>query len=239
MKADSGFPRGRLHQAHELPLGCRQRAVGHVVDKSDCQHAVADVAVTADFIGLPRVHWRQRGADDGPMSVELERHGKRSFRCFEPRMSRAGGTESLIDVFDDVADMFDADRKADGFGQDAGHALLLGRHLAMSGRGGVARKRLRVAYIDEPRDQLQRIIEGLAGLKAAIDAEREQRRCIAVKLFLDQRVVWALRKAGIVDPFDARIIAQEIGDLAGVLDMTFDAKRHGLDPLQQQERIER
>src|SRR6516164_8701778 len=101
-------------------------------------------------------------------------------------MSRADGTESLIDVFDHVADMFDADRKPDGLGQNAGHALLLGGHLAMGSRGGVTRKRLSVADIDEPRDQLQRIIEGLAGLKAALDAERKQRRGIAVKVFLDQ-----------------------------------------------------
>src|ERR1700745_2594447 len=109
------------------------------------------------------------------MSVEQERHGECLLRRFQPRMSRARGTESLIDILDDVGDMFDADRKPDGFWLNAGHALLLNRHLAVSSGGGVTCKRLRVTDIDEPCDQLQRIVEGLAGLKSALDAEREQR----------------------------------------------------------------
>jgi len=222
---DAAFTRPGHQKAYELSFGGLQRRVGHVVDESDRQYAIGDVAVAVDLIGPPWLRRRQRGADDGPMSVEQERHGRCSFRRFKPRTSRAGGSKSLIDIFDDVADMFDADRKPDGFGQNAGHALLLGGHLAVSGGGRVTRKRLRVADVDEPRDQLQRIVEGLAGLKTALDAEGEQRRGVAVEIFLDQRVVRALGKAGIVDPFDARVTAQEVGDLAGVLDMALDAER--------------
>ena len=137
-------------------------------------------------------------------------------------MPRAGLRQRLVDILDDVGDMFDADRKPDGFRQHAGHALLFGRHLAVGGRSRVAGERFRIADIDEPRDQLQRVVEGLAGLEAALDAEGEQRRRVAVEIFLDQRVIGAVGEAGIVDPGDARIVAQEFGDLARVLDMPFD-----------------
>src|SRR6185312_4372182 len=63
--------------------------------------------------------------------------------------------ERLVDVLDDVLDMLDTDREADGFRQNAGHALLLRRHLAVRGGGRMAGKRFGVADIDESRDQLQ------------------------------------------------------------------------------------
>src|ERR1700730_7859565 len=130
-------------------------------------------------------------------------------------------------------------READGFRQHAGDALLLRCHLAMRGARRMAGERLCIADIDEPRDQLQRVVEGLAGLHAALDAEGEPRRGVAVEIFLDQRIVGAVGETGVIDPVDTRIAAQEFGDLACVLDMPLDAQRHGLDALQQQERIER
>ena len=59
------------------------------------------------------------------------------------------------------------------------------------------------------------------------------------RYFWTSGVIGAVGEARIVDPVDARIGAQEVGDLAGVLDMALDAQRHGLDPLQQQEGVER
>ncbi len=52
-------------------------------------------------------------------------------------------------------------------------------------------------------------------------------------------MIGAVGKAGIIDPLDARIGAQEVRDLGRVLDMPFDAQRHRFDALQQQEGIER
>src|SRR5690348_3290523 len=76
------------------------------------------------------------------------------FRGLEPRRSRAGPGQRLVDVLDDVVDMLDADREAYGFGQHTGQPLLLGRHLAMRGRCRMAGQRLRIADINEARDQL-------------------------------------------------------------------------------------
>src|ERR1700716_1011725 len=145
------------------------------------------------------------------------------FRGLKPLMLRAGQRERLVDILDNVGGVFDADRKPDGFRQNAGQALLLGGHLAMRGRSGMAGEGFCIADIDQPRDQLQRVIEGLAGLKPALDAECEQGRSVAIKVFLHQRVIGAVGKAGIIDPRDARIAAQEVRDLARVLDMPFDA----------------
>src|ERR1700761_6011432 len=86
------------------------------------------------------------------------------FRRLEPMA--AGGRERLVDVFDNVGAVLDADRQADGFGQDAGHALLLGRHLAMGGRRRMTCERFGIANIDQPGDQLQRIVKRLAGFVA-------------------------------------------------------------------------
>jgi hypothetical protein len=90
-------------------------------------------------------------------------------------MPGAGLCEGLIDILDDVGGVLDADRKPDGFRQNAGHPLLLGGHLAVRGRGGMAGQRFGIADIDQPRDPIQLILEGLAGLEAALDAEGEQR----------------------------------------------------------------
>src|ERR1700738_4666996 len=97
-----------------------------------------------------------------------------SFGRFKPRMARASYRQRLVDILDDIGDVFDADRKADGFRQHASHALLFAGHLAVGGRGWMAGERFRIANINQPRDQVQRVIEGLAGLEAALDAEGEQ-----------------------------------------------------------------
>src|ERR1700723_3069648 len=154
-------------------------------------------------------------------------------------MSRTGLCESLVDVLDDVGIVFDTDRKPDGFRQNAGDALLFSGHLAVGGRCGMAGEGFRITDIDEPRDQLQRVIEGLAGFEAAFDPECKQRRGVAIQILLDQRIIGTVWKAGIIDPFDARIGAQEVRDLGRVLDVPFDTQRHRFDALQQQEGIER
>src|ERR1700722_7942208 len=84
------------------------------------------------------------------------------FGGLDPPRACAGRSQRLVDIFDDVGDVLDADRKPDGFRQHAGHALLLGRHLAVRGRCRVAGERFGVADIDEAGDQLQRVVEGFS-----------------------------------------------------------------------------
>ena len=121
-------------------------------------------------------------------------------------------------------------------GRTPAFSCSLRRHLPMRRRGRMAGERLGVADIDQPLEQLQRVVERLAGFEPAGDAEGQQRAGAAAEIFLRQRVIGIVGEAGVVDPVDARIVAQEFGDAARVLDVTLDAQRDRLDALQQQER---
>ena len=98
----------------------------------------------------------------------------------------------------------------------------------------MAAQRARVADIDEPLDEAKRVVERLGRVEAALDAEGDEGRRAAAEIFLRQRVIGAVGEAGVVDPGDARVGAQEFGDAAAVLDMALHAQRDGLDALQQQ-----
>ena len=99
----------------------------------------------------------------------------------------------------------------------------------------MAGERLGVADIDQPLEQFERVVERLAGFEPAVDAEGQQRAGAAAEIFLRQSVIRVVGEAGVIDPGDARIVAQKFGDAARILDMTLDAQRHRLDALQQQE----
>src|SRR5579863_2032116 len=54
-----------------------------------------------------------------------------SLRRLQPPARGARLRQRLIDILDDVGNMLDSDGQPNRFGQDAGHALLLRRHLAV------------------------------------------------------------------------------------------------------------
>ena len=110
------------------------------------------------------------------------------------------------------------------------------RHLPVRRRGRMAGERFRIAHIDQPLEQLERVVKPLPAFEPAGDAEGQERAGAAAEIFLRQRVIGIVRKAGIVDPRDAAVAAQEFGDAARILDMALDAQRHRLDALQQAER---
>src|ERR1051326_1536831 len=96
--------------------------------------------------------------------------------------------ERLVEVVDDVFGVLDADAEADHLGPHARLRLLVGGHLPVGGRRGMARERLRVAHVDEPRDQPERVVELLARLEAALHAEGQERARAAAEIFLRQLV---------------------------------------------------
>ena len=98
------------------------------------------------------------------------------------------GGKRLVEVFDDIADMFDADAEPNHFRPDAGFGLLLCRHLPMRRRGGVAGERFGIADVDQSLDQAQRVIEVLAGLHPTLDAEGHQRCRLAGQILLGHGV---------------------------------------------------
>jgi|HubBroStandDraft_4_1064222.scaffolds.fasta_scaffold250821_2 hypothetical protein len=143
--------------------------------------------------------------------------------------------EGLIEVGDDVVDVLDPDAQPDHLGTDAcGFELICG-HLPVRRRGRMAGQRLGVANIDQPLDETERVVEPLAGIEPSFYAERQQRGGAAAQIAPRERVVWTVAKSSVVDPGDARIIAQEVRDLASILDVPFDPQRERLDALEQEE----
>src|SRR5579872_2436962 len=176
---------------------------------------------------------------------------KRNCRVFEKRR-RADGLgpvpavygpdyrriESLVEVSDDIVEVFDADTEPDHLGSHPGVALFFNRHLTMSGRGRMASQRFGVSNIHKPLDQLERIIELFAGLEPSLDSKSHQRTGTAAEVFLRQRVIRIFRESRIVDPLDPGMLAQEFGYAPAVLHVTLYPQRDCFDALQQQERAE-
>jgi len=158
VEMDTAVARGRLQKLGKLPFGRLQRRVRHVVDEADREYFVGRLAAGSDLVGVAARGSDGRGPDNSPMFVEQHGHAGFGglFRCLQVRVLRTGQRQRLVDIFDDIADVLDADREADGFRQHAGLALLLRRHLAVRGRRRMAGERFRVADIDQSRDQLQR-----------------------------------------------------------------------------------
>src|SRR5271154_5665047 len=117
--------------------------------------------------------------------------------------------QRLIEIFEYVLNVLDADAEPDGFRANASSTLLPRSHLPMGGRSGMAAQRAGVADIDQSFDKLERIVERLGGLKAACDAKGEQRGPPPAEILARERVVGAVREAGVVDPRDPWIGAQK------------------------------
>src|SRR5260370_11225938 len=113
----------------------------------------------------------------------------------------------LIEVADDVVNMFDADTEPHHLRSHPGLALFFNRHLPVGGRGRMAGQRFRVAQVDEPLDQLERVVERLAGLEPSLDPEGHQRAGTAAEIFLGERMIGTVRESRIVDPLNPAILA--------------------------------
>src|SRR5262249_45944788 len=81
--------------------------------------------------------------------------------------------QRLREIGDDVVDVLDANAEPYHLRTYACLFLLLWRHLAMRGGRWMTGECLGVAEIDEALDQFQRVVELLARLEAAADAERD------------------------------------------------------------------
>jgi hypothetical protein len=191
-----GLARSGADEGEELPLGRLPRRIGHVVDEADSD-AVAAVA-RGDGDGLPGVEEKRHSANPSLLGRDERR-----------RATRVARGQRLIEIGENVVDVLDADREADHLRPHAGFLLLRGRHLTVRGRCRVAGERLGVAHVDQPLEQLQRVVELLAGLEPASDAEGDERAGAAAEIFLRQRVIGAVREAGIIDPRDPPVPTQE------------------------------
>ena len=118
-------------------------------------------------------------------------------------------------------------------------ALLLVAQLLVGRAGRVDDQRLGVADVGQVREQLQPLDEAPAGLEAAPDAEGEDRAGAFGQVALGQCAVGAVRQRRVVDPGDSRVRVQECGHRPRVGDVALHAQPERLQPLQEQERVER
>ena len=139
--------------------------------------------------------------------------------------------ERLIEVRDDVIDVFDPNAEPNHLRCHPGPGLFFGRHLPMGSRGWVTCQRLSVTQIDETLDEFKRVVEGPGGLKPSLDPKSHQRAGLAGEIFLGERIIRAVRESGVVDPLNSAILAQELGYASAILPVPLDPQRNRLDSL--------
>src|SRR5271154_2355863 len=103
--------------------------------------------------------------------------------------------QRLIEIFEYVLNVLDADTEPDCFRADASSTLLLRSHLPMGGRSGMAAQRAGVADVYQSLDKLERIVERLGGLKAASAAKGEQRGRPPAEILARECVIGAVVEA--------------------------------------------
>ncbi len=114
--------------------------------------------------------------------------------------------QRLVEVGEDVIDVFDADREADEFGGDSGGALLFLVELGMSGGGRVDRQRFGIADVGEVFEKFEGIDEFRAGFGPTLDAEDDHGSAFATQVFVVQRGLRIAGQAGETDPLDDRMV---------------------------------
>lgn len=169
---------------------------------------------------------------------------------------RRGGLEGLLEIGDDVVDVFRADGNTDQVLADAGSLLLLVAELLVGGGPGAAGwlaklpvfsglsstrgsvhlldgQGLGVADVGQVRDQLEAVNDLAAGGTAALDAEGQDAAEAALEVLLGGLVVGVALEAGIGDPADVVAVLEVLGEGESVLGVALGAQGEGLDAEEQ------
>ena len=79
----------------------------------------------------------------------------------------------MLEIVEDIVDVFDADRESNIIRGYASCRLLSGRQLLMSSAGGMDSERLRVAQVGQMGRKFQAVDETTTRLEAPIDPETD------------------------------------------------------------------
>ena len=131
-------------------------------------------------------------------------------------LARSGFGQGLIDVGDDVVDVFQAYRDADEFRGNAGGKLGLRTHLTMAGGGGVQDQGFGVADIGQVAGELDGVDEFFAGGQTAFNAEAQNRPESALEIPAGIFISRVLFQAGVLDPYHARVLFEVLSQGQGV-----------------------
>src|SRR5215472_4081331 len=103
----------------------------------------------------------------------------------------------------------------------------------------MARQRLGVTHIDHALEQAKRIKTPCTGLEAAFDPKGQQRAAVRTEVLLRHRIQGVVGESRVINPFNHRMISEILCYLSGILYMAFHTQCKRLDPLKQEEAIER
>src|SRR5450756_1575523 len=152
----------------------------------------------------------------------------------------AAGGHRLLDVGDDIFGRLDTDRETHEIVAHARLELLLRGELRVRGGRRMDDQRLGVADVGHVREQPRALHEAATGLAAALDAEADHRTIeTAVVVLLRQGVRVVRRQARVAHPADFRMALEEPGHAVAVRAVTLHAQRQRLEPLQEEEGVER
>src|SRR5690606_35135729 len=177
----------------------------------------------------PQVSWKRVGTSVGGTV--------RSDASAAGRLPR--GLQRLREVLDEVVDVLDTGRDADQPRRDPRCPQALLAELRVRGAGRVGDAGLRVAEVHQPRGELQRVEERLAGLDAAVELDVEHGAGAAREVALGDGVAGVVGQLGVDDVHDALLLREPLHEAARVRYVTLGAQAQGLEALQQEEGVER
>ena len=123
------------------------------------------------------------------------------------------GCKALLQIPDDIVNVFGSDGQTDRILIDACRFQLLRRHLRMSRVVRMDHQALDVRHIRQEGEDLQTIDERVCFLLAAFDAEGEDGRSAVREILLVQRVIRMIREGGMTDLLHLRMGCQELNYL--------------------------
>ena len=124
-------------------------------------------------------------------------------------------------------------------GGDPARPLLLVAELLVGGGGGVDDEGLGVADVREVAGEPHAVDELAPGVEAALDAERQHDAEAVAQVLLRERVRGVRREARVAHPRHRRVRLQPRRELGRVVVVPLHPQRQRLEPLEEQERVER
>src|SRR4030067_3664552 len=146
--------------------------------------------------------------------------------------------ERLIEIPQDIVNVFETNAQTNEIGADACGDLLLFCELAVRCGRGMNSEALCIADVCKMAEELQAFDELFPCFHAAFDPESENGARAFRQVFLCAVVVRMVLKPGIFHPFDLWMIFKIFRNSLCILHMAFDAQAEGLNALNGLPRVE-
>ncbi len=148
------------------------------------------------------------------------------------------GGQRLVQIPQDIVDIFQTDAQTDKVGSDAGGEHLVFVELAVRGGDRVDGQALGVAYIGKMAQELEVVDKLFAGLDSSFDAKTEDGAVALGQIFLGPFVVGVVLEARVHHPTDSLVFGEIFCYPLCVGAMAIHAQAQRLDPLQRGPTVE-